>query len=165
MLTVRKFQTLNDVNIFLQGGIRASRALSLRPGQGSALKLFGLDGLTLVFNSPAAAGTVTFSDPSDEGLDLKAVADQILTQTTANGAAVRAKFSRDGASTQLTLIEPTPASGVTIDSTSTAAATFGFDDEDVVGTFYNPPDGAAPRLIETGTSPQGESFVVVTEET
>lgn len=156
MIVFRKFQSISEVNAFLQGGITVAKALQLRQG-----KLFGLHGLTLVFTAPAAA-TVTFSDPTSAGLDLKAVGAAILAQTT---GAVRAQFANEGTHTRLILIEVSPTSGVALADTSTALAAFGFDGDGVAGTFYAPPDGVAPRFIATEGSHAADSFIVITEET
>lgn len=163
-LTARKFQSLDDVNVFLKGGITSSKDLPLIAGPGSQFKLFGLHGLTLVFGSPALAGTVTFSDANNQGLDLKAVAAAILAQTTTNGAPVRAKFTRNGTQTRLTLIEATPASGVSLTG-GTARNVFGFPAATVTGLVYDAPDGTTPpRLIATEGSPGSESIIIITED-
>lgn len=144
------------MELHLRGGITSGPSPALRQG-----KVFGLDGLTLVFIQPAAA-TVTFADPTGEGLDLKAVLAQIKSAVAALNPRFKDKV--------LELVEVTPTNGVSLNlETSTALTVFGWSGEGAVGTThtnvpYNPTDGLAPRYLDwTGTS-AGDGYLLLTEE-
>lgn len=148
-LLVRRFSSLQNVNLVLRGGVYASKTLDLDKG-----KLFGLHNLTITLTSPGAA-TVTFSDPNDEGLDLKAVAAAIAAQA----AGVSAGFSREGTQFRLFLVESSPSSGVAI-SGGTALPVFGLPVTS--GAVYNAPGGASPSLVSVGDN--DGFFTLVTNE-
>lgn len=153
-LVARKFQSLDALNVFLQGGIEVGSQLNLVNG-----KVHGLHGLTLVFTTPA--GTVTFADADGLGLSLL----DIITQINDDVATLKARSINDGGQQRLVIIEVSPTGGVVLDgATSTANQVFGFSESTVTGTFYNPPDGVAPRLIATESSPGNDSTVVIVEE-
>ncbi len=155
-LTTRTFPNVFDMNIFLRGGIKVGP-----PPERIKNKVFGLHGLTLVFAQPSAS-TVTFSDASDAGLDLKA----ILAQIKAAVAALEPKF-KDGT---LVLVEVTPTNGVSLNlETSTALTKFGWTGAQVSSSThtnvpYNPPDGVAPRFIDFSTTPTVDGYALITED-
>ena len=149
-LTFRRMKSEFEANNFLQGAIR----LPL-PYKGNE-RIFGLDGLTLVFTAPA--GTVTFADAASEGLTLKEVIEQINTDV----AALRAEL-RDGV---LYVKQVTPSASVVLNlATSTAAPIFKLKTTGTLsGKFYNPPDGVAPRLVSFADTGVMDGFTLLTEE-
>lgn len=125
----------NDrINHFLRGGVVGGKDLS----DG----VYGLDGLTLVFTSPAA--TVTFSTPgssSQEKLTLPEIISQIAT-VLGGGFLVSQLRGR------LAIVEAAPSAGVALGTTGTGHQLLGFpNDTAVVGTVYGPPNEASPPLL------------------
>jgi hypothetical protein len=148
-LVTRKFASVEDLNVFLHGGIISGPRFILST-------LYGLHNKTLVFNMPAAT-TVTFVDPTDAGLTLA----NIVTQIKAGAAALTPRYSER----RLVLEYATPGTAVDLDKTGTANEALGFSaDEDTAGTFYNAWDGAAPRLLDFAPWGQMDSVAVITEE-
>jgi hypothetical protein len=138
-LVTRKFNHLEDLNIFLAGGLISGA--DVVGGQEGVYGIPGLIGLTLKFTQPATA-TVTFiagtgTDPSRlTYADLKAQIEGAVT-----GLSVQ-QLNR-----KLVFIESTPTNGVTIDHTGTATKLLGFDqNHDTVGKKYGPVSTTAPCL-------------------
>lgn len=154
-LVTHTFSNAFDLGLFLRGGIKSGP-----PPKRTQGKVFGLNGLTLVFIQPSAS-TVTFADASGSGLDLNA----ILTQIRAAVVLLEPKF-KDGA---LVLVEIAPANGVSLNlETSTALTAFGWSGEQLAGTThtnveYNPPDGAAPRFVDFSTTPSSDGYALIVE--
>jgi hypothetical protein len=151
-LFVYKVGGFEELETFLQGGI-----------VGGASDLAGkqlfLHGKTLVLTSPASE-TVTFaSTPTNAQvpISLKDVIAQIAAQSSIKARYVGKRFHL--------LHDASPSTtAVVISGTSTALEILGFNSGS--GKFYNPPSGAAPRLISFEPSSNGDgSFTVVTEET
>ena len=140
-----KFGTIDEVEHFLNGGIR---------GSGSKLDgkvVYGLHNLTLVFNTPA--GTVTFSDASNAGLSLVDIKTQIETDV----AALKVKF-RDG---HLWIIDDDVSGPVVLDATGTANTKFGFSDTtDSAGVVYATFGGTAPAVAFINDAPFDNGWVV-----
>ena len=82
-LVTRTFPNVPAMDLFLKGGIQAGSQVKDKLVKG---KLFGLDGLTLVFTTPSA--TVTFDDSGGAGLSLK----DILVQAKADADALNFIF-------------------------------------------------------------------------
>lgn len=150
-LKVRKFANPAEATLLLSGAI----AFPV-PRRGDE-KVFNLHGKTLVFTAPSA--TVTFTDATNAGMSLKAIAAEINSDSTNT---IKAQFVGD----TMYLVQPSPSAAVNLNlATSTAAADLGMKTSGtIVGKFYAPPDGTAPRFVALAPSPQGDSIVVVTEE-
>jgi hypothetical protein len=119
--------------------------------------VLGLHNLTLIINTT----TVTFSDAGGQGIKLYdgPTGDSIKKEIEDTVAGVTASF-RDG---RLALEH---ASGVTVDKDGTANAIFGFGKSaDNVGTVYNFPSGAAPRVVSIGSSPRMDNYFAHVEVT
>jgi len=150
-LYTRKFGKLEDMQLFLQGGIRGGKKVVQLDG-----KVFGLHGKTLVFNTPT--GTVTFADATNAGLTYKQIVDEIAADVTT----VVGRFDGDG---RLTILDADLSGPIDLDVTGTANKALGFSTvNDTVGTLYAAPDGSAPRLVTMGGNSQGDGYHVVTEE-
>jgi len=150
VLTIRRKKSEFDANLFLQGGIRFPL-----PYKGNEL-LYGLHGKTLIFTAPAV--TVTFADASGSGLRIAEVMAQII----ADSVDVLRCSLRDGI---LYVKQTTPTAGVVLGSAGTANAYFSIASGIVLtGTFYNPPDGAAPRLVSFADTGIMDGFTLLTEE-
>lgn len=148
-LVSRRFNTVEELNVFLHGGLIGGPVFN-------DPKVFGLHGKTLVFNAPAGI-TVTFADPTEAGLDLEA----IVTQIKAGAVALTARYLNR----RLVMEYATPGTAVNLDATGSANFKFGFDATvDTVGTFYHAWDGAAPRLVELSHDGTPYSMIAVTEE-
>ena len=153
---IREVNGRISVEFFLNGAIVGGR--DMRKGD-----LF-IHGLTLVFTG-AVAATVTFDAgvgaTAQTPMKLKTVMEQIATQTT-NGIA--GSIGLDGRATFVDAGVPTTAVG--LDSASTALSAFGFKaSTTIVGTFYNPVDGAAPRLLSISTSTiNANQYLLLVEE-
>jgi hypothetical protein len=149
MLQMQSFDTIEDVNFFLQGGVNGG-PLTLQ--QGGTVP--GLNGLQLIFTAPAAV--VTFVDNTGVGLS----AAQIAAQIVAVNAAIRPSFRNN----VWRFSAPSSSAGVKISKTGTANAVFGFSDSlDTVGTFFNSLVGAVPRLVEVGSKARLDGYFVVVE--
>jgi hypothetical protein len=148
MLKILRFGDTDAAEHTLNGGIVSGKQMSG--------KLLGLHGLTLIFGTPA--GTVTFNDPTGEGLSVGDIKDQIV--------AVHATLTVQFYEGSLRIRDTDVSSAVVLDKDGTANAYFGFSKaKDISGTVYNPPDGAAPRLIDFSSSPRMDGFVAVVEVT
>jgi len=132
MLKILQFDTLQAVEHGINGGVIGG-AIVVGPDG----KILGLDGKTLIFTTPA--GTVTFSDKSGQGH----TPAEVIAEIKAVHATLQPKFIKR----QLWIIETTPTSGIVITGAGTANPIFGFGNVTVTGIVYNPPDGAAPRVI------------------
>jgi hypothetical protein len=142
-------QDLVSVDLLLNG------ALKLPKRWKAGDRFFGLDGRTLVFTAPA--GTVTFADPTAEGLTVAQMSAQIM--------AAISTISLLQNRGDLWLVHKVSGAVdlVGTHATSTASDTLGFADEaSVSGTAYNPPDGVAPKLVQVVS--HGGGFALVTEE-
>lgn len=138
----RKFREVEEVDLFLNGGVLGGA--DVVAGAGGNYGVYGLVGKTLKFKQPSVA-TVTFvlsTDPNNTDpsrLTYKDIKSQIETAIAAVSAQ---QFLR-----RLKLIEAAPSSGVTIDKTGTANTLLGFDKNvDTIGTKYGPVGGSAPCL-------------------
>lgn len=155
-LKIYVFSKHSDMELHLRGGIKVGPLPKLIRN-----KVFGLHGLTLVFIQPSAT-TVTFSDVSDAGLDLKEILNQINTALAALDPKVK-----DGC---LELVEDSPTNGVSLNlQTSTALTVFGWSGAQLPGStatnvVYNPPDGAAPRFIDWSGTSGADGYLLLTEE-
>lgn len=130
----RKFQELEEVDLFLNGGLI---------GGADLIGLY-LVGLTFKFVKPSAA-TVTFTastdpnNPDPSRLSFKDIKEQI--------EAAIATVSVRQRSRHIVLIEKVPTDGVTVGRTGTANNLIGFDTAvDTVGTKFGPIGASAPSL-------------------
>jgi hypothetical protein len=135
---VRKFRTIDEVQSFLNGAVSSGNTVNQVQGSPSnhGPGITGLVGLTLIFAGPGPTGTVTFvassgSNPDPNTLLFK----DIKTQIEAAIATLKVTLY-DG---YLTIIEATPANGVTVSSAGTANTLLGFDTaNNTVGKYYLP---------------------------
>lgn len=135
-LLVRKFAELSTVNNLLRGGIRGGRIIK----QG----VYGLDGETLVFTSPAVTVTFATTLPGEQQvLSRKEILDQI---NAVVGLVGWAKFVDN----QLVIVDPAGAVAVVL-SSGTALAAFGFASTPASGSLQAV---AGSALID------GENFVL-----
>lgn len=133
---VRKFSTIDALQLFLNGGVQSgSRVNQVQgPPSNQGPGITGLVGLTLIFVGPGPAGTVTFvassgSNPDPNTLQFKDIKSQI--ETAVSGLLVT---MYDG---YLCIQETTPADGVSVSSAGTANPLLGFDtNSNTVGKFY-----------------------------
>ena len=151
-LIVRKIGSYSDANLLLRGDILSGPLGEAAPVV-SPMLLRGLHGKTLVFTTPAT--TVTFSDATQAGLSISAIALQIQTALTASHV-VSAQERR------LRIEKATPGV-IVLSGTGTANAQLGFGNTTITTVKYAAPDGAAPRLISM-VQADGQAFLVVTEE-
>jgi len=148
-LNVRKFPNTEEASLFMKGGVTGGK---IQP------KLY-VNTLTLIFNQPAAV-TVTFNATGSlqEPLSWPDIVSAIETQTT-NAVKV---LNLNG---YMALVEASPANGIDVDKTGTANTLLGFSTQvDTVGTFYNPYDGVAPRVLSLGGSDVSNAILVLVEE-
>lgn len=143
-LKVFRLENHNDFGRFLRGGIMGGKKLDART--------YGLHGKTLVFS----AGVVTFADPTDAGLTIGEIVQQIKADV-----AVLAPTMLDR---RLAVEDADVSAAVSLNcGTSTAATAFGFPASGTVaGTVYAEPGGTAPKLVTF--SPTADALIVVTEE-
>jgi len=151
-LVVRKFGSYNDANLLLRGDILSGPLGNAAPVVSPTL-LLGLHGKTLIFTTPAT--TVTFSDATQAGLSISAIALQIQTALTASHV-VSAQERR------LRIEKATPGV-IVLSGTGTANALLGFGNTTTTTVKYAAPDGVAPRFISM-VQADGQAFLVVTEE-
>lgn len=151
-LLVRKIGELDEVNALLRGGIFCGRSLLESP-------TYGLDGKTLVFNSPGATVTFATTLPGpQQALTIKQIIDQINAVPTLAGYA----SAFEG---RLFIIDPAAATAVELDNTGTANAILGFDPAGVAGEIYNAPGGAPPALVDITPMQQvSGGYLVTTDE-
>lgn len=152
-LVTRKFGSYTEVNQFLRGDI-LSGPLSEAAPVISPTVLYGLDGKTLVFTTPAV--TVTFSDTTHKGLLISEVVAQI--QAALGGGYVVGAFERR------LRIEKAAPGVLVLAGTGTANAKLGFQSITTTSIKYAAPDGAAPRFVWLSSVGVGEAVIVVTEE-
>jgi hypothetical protein len=163
---IRKFQTIDRLQTFLNGGVEGSKIQGAYGSPGNnAPGVMSLVGLTFITSAPGPAGTCTFgvssgSNPDPYVLLFSDIASQI--KTAISGLSVT---MLDGA---LVIQETTPANGVTISKTGTANSLLGFDiGNDTVGKFYLPIGAASPPVapywvwLDTGGD---NSWMVATQE-
>lgn len=159
MIVVRQFDNVPEVNLFLQGGVRAGNKLPITGGE-EKRGVFRLNGKTLILSKPAAK-TITFASPNgvpEEPIPWEDIKSQIETQSTGT---VKARLYKG----RLELIEPTPSAGVTVVKTGTANALLGFQTSaDVAGTVYNSDFSTSPYFVELTHSSFSSNMVLVTEE-
>jgi len=158
---LHKFQSLQDLELFLNGGVRGTAGIR------TVTPKFvpDMEGKTLVFTAPAAA-TVTFiagaaaelKKVSPYGLTFEEIQAQIATQT-AN--AVKAMFLTRQGETQpaMVLVENTPSAGITVGSSSTALALLGLPAEGLTNRVKNVMTGhaapTAPYIVSIETAQDG----------
>ena len=130
--------TLEQLAFVINGGVMGGVPVVTVAG-----RVMDLHGLTLIVRSI----TVTFSDPTGQGLTYAQVKSAI--ETLVSGSTVQ---FFDGH------LAISHASGVTVGATGTANAKFGFPKKNVVGVVYNPPDGSIPRVINVGGGARGDSY-------
>lgn len=130
--------TLEQLAFIINGGVMGGVPVVSVGG-----KMMDLHGLTLIVNTV----TVTFSDPTGQGLTYAQVKSAI--ETAVSGSTVKFLDGR---------LAISHASGVTVGATGTANARFGFSNKNVSGVVYNPPDGAIPRVINVGGGARGDSY-------
>jgi hypothetical protein len=150
-LLVRKVGDLIELNVLLRGGIFSGREIKAA--------LYGLDGKTLVFTTPAA--TVTFDtnpEGSQQSLSLQDIVEQINATVGLTGYAKAFK-------SRIQLQKPTGNAAVVLSGTGTANALLGFGDSTVTGVVYAAPGGSAPALVSIESIQQtGAGYLVTTNE-
>jgi hypothetical protein len=147
-LNVRRALNEFEADVVLKGGVRLP--MNYKGNE----RIYGLHTKTLVFSTPA--GTVTFADSTGKGLTIQ----EVLKEINSDLATVRS-FMRDGV---VFILHATLASAVVIDgATSTARSILGLPNGSITGTKFNPPGGAAPRLLLLSEGASG-SIILTTEE-
>lgn len=150
MPSLYSFDTVEDVNFFLHGGVSGGPMTLQQGGTVPNLNL-----ATLIFLAPAV--TVTFTDTSGVGLTAAQIAGQIVAAAPAIVPSFRNNVWRFSA--------PSTGAGVQVSKTGTANPIFGFSDSlNTVGKFYNSFLGAVPRLLEVGSKARLDGYFVVVEE-
>jgi len=151
-LRVRKVAEQEELNTLLRGGITGGRKL--------LSGIFGLDGVTLVFSSPAA--TVTFATtPSSSQVALSA--KEILDQINAVGAL--SGYAHTDQAGKLVIEDPAGATAVVLGNTGTANAALGFSDGGATGVVFGGPGSGAPEVIALSPDAQGSgTFILLTDE-
>ena len=149
-LRLRSFQNLPEIDLFIRGGIRGGRAL--------VKAIYNLHGKTLIFTTPSV--TVTFSDPTGEGLGPATVVAQIK--------AAAASLSPTLLDNCLSVEEVSPSAGVVLSKTGTANTLLGFSYDTsgvaATGVVLAAPGGTAPALVSIGRKATGDGYVVVVDE-
>ena len=154
-LRLRKFGSFEDLELFLRGGIQSGSVPNAGPTSPLGV-VYELNTKTLIFTTPAT--TVTFADTTNAGLSLRQIIDQINANGTFTATCV-AKAVKG----RIQIVQKTPAAGIVMTG-GTACAQLGFPASES-GTFYNPPSGAAPRMLSIETFGPSESLMLlVTEE-
>jgi len=150
-LVVRKFSGLADLNAFIAGRLLGSVEI---PKTHSSMYL---NGLTLIFNTPAAV--VTFAS-TPAGAQVPLTFAQIKAQIETQTAAGVIASLRDG---KLEL-RAAPAGALVLDNAGTANSKLGFDgvvDSSVAPV--NPPAGAVPKYIDLVADQGSNSYLLVME--
>ena len=144
-IRVHRFETSDDVEHFLNGGIVGGKEVV------QAGRLLGLHGLTLVFNTPS--GTVTFDDPTGVGLTLA----DVKAQVQADVSTIKVTFK----SYKIRFIQATPTAPVVLDATGTANSMFGFSDAvDATGIVFAPVGGTPPCVMSTEQNPNQDGWAI-----
>ena len=162
-LFIRKFGSRFEAQLFMQGGLSGGLDLRAAGAPNADGKHLFLHGLTLI-TTGAFAGTITFV-ASPAGTQVPMSVQQMLAQIdTQSTSALKAGLTRDG---RLYLIDAgVPTAAVVVTGTGTANAILGFPDSNSSGTFYNPSDGIAPRVLNASPAVLDSSgIVILTEET
>lgn len=150
-LLIRQLDSIEDINVFLRGGIQGRVKLGK--------DLFDLNGKTLIFTGPAV--TVTFATTpaaAQVPLSVSAMLGQLNTQLTGNYVAriVRGR---------LVVVDSTGALATVLANTGTANAALGFvTDVATTGVVYAPASGAAPRLISIDPLATSAAYLITTDE-
>jgi hypothetical protein len=137
--------TLQSLEFILNGGVVGGVNVVNISG-----RMMDLHGKTLIVNSV----TVTFSDPTGQGLtyqQVKLAIEAVVAGTTVSFVDGRLAIRH--------------ATGVTVGGLGTANAVFGFPKVDTVGVVYAPPDGTAPRVLSIGAGAKGDSYYAHLEVT
>lgn len=151
-LNFRKFNSVDDVTLFLKGHIIGGTDLNRTP---NALYLHGK---TLIFNTPGA--TVTFA-ASPTNAQVSLTLQQIKAQIEAQAAGVTAKFNKG----RLELFV-TAGTLINLDSAGTANGLLGFDTAaDTASVVYAAPGAAAPALVSIVPDVSSNAYMVVVNDT
>lgn len=135
VLKVYKIREIDEVALFLEGGVLGAAFNQNREGPPG---IYGLVGLTLTFANPV--GSVTFTQGADPSGLL--TFGEIHTQVQAAVATVKVKQL----SGRLAFIEATPGTGISV-AASPAAALLGFDGAaSTTGKVYASPFSATPPV-------------------
>lgn len=141
---IYKFQDAAEMELFLNGALLGN---DIRKGIAASLQ-----GKTMVFTVPAA-GTATFTDPPANGAYYTLAEIKAKLEAASAGLVVSQKDGR------LVLKSTT---GVSISSTSTGLAEFGFGPgAAVVAKVYGAPGAAAPSYVQAYGDAQGHILVVL----
>ncbi len=155
MIAARKFGTLQELEIFVQGGLVGGFDLFKKSVGPGGQEFWGLDGKTIVFTTPSA--TVVFdTNPENTYLSVQDIISQIDTQTS---NAVKPRLFKG----RLVLIEGTPTSGLVATGASTALALLGFDKGGFSTDVLNSDGTTSPFIIELQQT-HDNFFFLVTEE-
>lgn len=161
-IIVRKFNTLEEVNIFLTGGIIFS------PPDLKSIndRVYGLVGKKITFLHPAASVTFTAGSQADDpsALTIADIRAQLVASLTGTKVIQLSGYLR------WAIVETTPSAGIQVDSNlantdADAAAKIGLG-LTTTGKVYKAPDGAtavtAPYFLQA--YPFDASHVVYTVE-
>lgn len=154
-LRLRKFGSHEELDFFLRGGLTSGPLPS--SGSSSNPVVYGLNGKTLIFNTPAVTVTFTVTGGAQAGIDLKGIADQIKTALGGNYAVTYYQ--------RMLRIVATAGGSIVLSKNGTSNTILGLPtDTDTTTTKYNAPSGAAPRYIEVNTFGPSESILLLTTE-
>lgn len=150
MIKVQKFANIQELQLFLNGGLL---------GGNIGLGIVGLVGKTMTFSAPA--GTVTFVTASryNDALTLVDIKTQIEAALNVANIKVISIYGRIG------LVHPTAASAIVLDGTDQPAkALLGFNANDPsTGKLYGVAIGTPPALVSI-TPTIDNSYIVTTVE-
>lgn len=148
---IRRLGSHREAENFLQGGIVGGSFKS---------PAYNLDGLTLIFSSPAAE-TVTFSaSAAQAGMTVKEIVDQIAAQTT--DVIARAVLTPGGTYRIALVHDNASPSEITLGS-GTGNAALGFSNGQT-GVVYAAPSGVAPRWLAIFQNPLTDSALYIATE-
>lgn len=144
---VRQFDTAREMTDYLNDAVVGKPI--------STGKIYGLDGLTLIIND-GVDKTVTFADPTEEGLSLKDIFDQIASdQPTLAGKVLRRSYRPTTPPTvQLVVEEAT----YIVKGAGTANALLGFGGTDVTAGANSV---AIADIVQAHTDEGGNKFTLI----
>lgn len=152
-LRAREFQTSEDIQLFLSGGVVGGRILANQTGRVQNLHnktlIIGL--ITVTFNEALGAAGL------GGGLTVKEICQQIV--------AAAVLVTPGLINGRLSITELAPAVGVTVDHAGTANPLLGFSaTTDTVGVVIKAPGLGAPEFIGITTKFAADGYLLIVNE-
>jgi hypothetical protein len=149
--TGRTFDNIEELTDYLNGIVLGKSFLA-------SSKVYGLNALTLIINDGGVDRTVTFSDPSEQGLSPKEILDQIYA-THANLGSPNVGFRSYGHASPPKVSLAVFTASYTVDKDGTANTILGFST--TVDTVVGASAVVQADIVSITRSDEGNKFYLV----